>query len=561
MQGMLDPFTPFGMDVFAALVSSVARRLGKNYTLVTQPYIREAGERIYIDLTGLLRNFTGRRFLRFFLAVIEPGTALAVESLLDDPRLTPHKGRVHPLTFLRLIRYFIAPGLFNIFFMLAAPDAGKRRIIRLSGNVIRQVESDSARVTTLAQLAALIEKVYDRTPPILLPLLIPAVAAGQAAQQALRRLSASVPGGSQMVLEMTRGAPNNVTTEMDLSLWEAAQTIIADPDSCKVFTEEDSRALTRLYQQGTLPPAAQTAVASFLQRYGRRGLAEIDLGRPRWKENPEHILQVLRSYLSIPQQSAPDVVFERGAASAALAQARLEFAVRQQPGGWLKRRWVRFFSSRMRSLVGLREMPKFLLMRTWGPLRDAALAVGKDLADSASLARGDDIFFLHLPELKQMAAGEPGDWLGKVSARREAYTRELRRRQVPRLLLSDGTAFYAGVGSPSTTGDVPAANMIFGSPVSPGSVEGPVHVVLDPKGAQLAPGEILVCPGTDPAWTPLFLSAGGLVTEVGGLMTHGSVVAREYGIPAVVGVGQATTRLKTGQRIRLDGTNGQIVIL
>jgi phosphoenolpyruvate synthase/pyruvate phosphate dikinase len=132
----------------------------------------------------------------------------------------------------------------------------------------------------------------------------------------------------------------------------------------------------------------------------------------------------------------------------------------------------------------------------------------------------------------------------------------MRRRQVPRVLVSDGRAFYEGIGADTDTGEV-----ITGSPVSAGVVEGMVHVVLDPRGEQLAPGEILVCPGTDPAWTPLFMAAGGLVMEVGGMMTHGSVVAREYGIPAVVGVHQATLRLKNGQRIRLDGTTGKIVVL
>jgi pyruvate,water dikinase len=91
--------------------------------------------------------------------------------------------------------------------------------------------------------------------------------------------------------------------------------------------------------------------------------------------------------------------------------------------------------------------------------------------------------------------------------------------------------------------------------------EGIVRVVFDPHGTQLAPGEILVCPGTDPSWTPLFLAASGLVMEVGGMMTHGSVVAREYGIPAVVGVHEATRRLHTGQRVRVNGNSGQIVIL
>jgi len=128
--------------------------------------------------------------------------------------------------------------------------------------------------------------------------------------------------------------------------------------------------------------------------------------------------------------------------------------------------------------------------------------------------------------------------------------------QVPRVLVSDGRAFYEGLGAQTDTSD-----LITGSPVSPGVVEGIVHVVLDPRGAQLTPGEILVCPGTDPAWTPLFMAAGGLITEVGGLMTHGSVVAREYGIPAVVGVHQATRRLKDGQWIRVDGTTGVIAVL
>jgi pyruvate,water dikinase len=132
---------------------------------------------------------------------------------------------------------------------------------------------------------------------------------------------------------------------------------------------------------------------------------------------------------------------------------------------------------------------------------------------------------------------------------------------VPRIMLSDGTAFYEGVaaeeGSPGNDG----TGRLPGSPVSPGVAEGLVRVVLDPRSAELEPGEILVCVGTDPAWTPLFLAAGGLVMEVGGMMTHGSVVAREYGIPAVVGVSGATTRLATGQRVRVDGNTGMVTVL
>ncbi len=123
--------------------------------------------------------------------------------------------------------------------------------------------------------------------------------------------------------------------------------------------------------------------------------------------------------------------------------------------------------------------------------------------------------------------------------------------------MSDGRAFYEGMAEGMNQGE----EVILGSPVSPGVVEGKVRVVLDPGKAHLLHGEILVCPGTDPSWTPLFLLAGGLAMEVGGMMTHGAVVAREYGIPAVVGVNQATTRLKTGMKIRLNGSNGEITLL
>lgn len=146
-----------------------------------------------------------------------------------------------------------------------------------------------------------------------------------------------------------------------------------------------------------------------------------------------------------------------------------------------------------------------------------------------------------------------GDLRPRIAARKAANAREQLRRQVPLVLVGDGRTFLSGIS------EDPSA--IAGSPVSPGVAEGIVRVVLDPTTAALEPGEILVCPGTDPSWTPLFLTAAGLITEVGGMMTHGSVVAREYGIPAVVGVPNATRRLVTGQRVRIDGTTGTIQVL
>ncbi len=295
-----------------------------------------------------------------------------------------------------------------------------------------------------------------------------------------------------------------------------------------------------------------------MQRYGMRGIAEIDLGHPRWRDQPEQILQMLNSYLQISDPDrAPDAVFARGVLEADNAIEQLSAELRRTRFGWLKARLARWLASRVRQLAGLRETPKFTIIRMFDQVHQGLLTSGRELVHAGVLDRADDVFMLNLAELRQLVHDQNRDWKTLIMQRRASYEREMRRRQVPRLLLTDGRAFYNGVASLNESD----STKIVGSPVSPGSVEGIVHVVFEPHGTQLAPGEILVCHGTDPAWTPLFLAAGGLVMEVGGLMTHGSVVAREYGIPAVVGVHHATSRLQTGQKIRVDGTTGQITVL
>jgi pyruvate,water dikinase len=366
------------------------------------------------------------------------------------------------------------------------------------------------------------------------------------------------PQFNTLHLEIARGLPHNVTTEMDLNLWATAQILQSDPGSADAFEKSTAAELSAMYMQEGLPSKAQKAVAEFLGKYGARGLGEIDIGRPRWREDPTHIMQVLQSYLNISDPfMAPDAVFERGSQFAGEAAEKLIAAVLKLPGGWFKARLVRFAVDRYRMLAGMREAPKFFAIRMMGMIRQGLLQSGQDFVDAGLLNYPDDLFFLYIRELDEISDQKrfAEDIADRITERRINREREMTRRQIPRVLLSDGTAFYEGIQSPDKN-----STDIVGDPVSPGLVEGIVRVIFDPYNVQLEPGEILVCPGTDPAWTPLFLAAAGLVMEIGGMMTHGSVVAREYGIPAVVGVHQATSRLETGQRVRLDGNTGIIEI-
>jgi rifampicin phosphotransferase len=360
-----------------------------------------------------------------------------------------------------------------------------------------------------------------------------------------------------LVLQVTRGMPFNPTTEMDLALWEMAKTIKRDAPARQALQALSPSQQAAHYLAGELPEVVMQVVTRFLERYGGRGFAEIDLGRTRWAEDPTHVFEMLASFLKIENDAqAPDVVFARGADSAVQAISRLAGIVRKERFGRIKSALVRFFAGRARQLMGARESPKFFAVRMMGIVQHALLQSGREFTQAGELERADDVLYLTLNELGDLAARQEKDWRSLVTERRALYQRETLRRQIPRLLLSDGRAFYEGM---SDTGSAQGA--LRGSPVSPGAAEGRVRVVLDPRQANLQPGEILVCPGTDPSWTPLFLSAGGLVMETGGMMTHGAVVAREYGIPAIVGVDRATQRLKTGQFIRINGSSGEIIIV
>jgi pyruvate,water dikinase len=556
VQGMLDPMTPLGRDILFSAPLNVGELLGRGAAFRAQHFFAVAAERLFINLTPAIRHPRARHLIRKALTIIEPGTAQALERLLDEPALAPERKRLPLLAIAPMIPLLVRI-LGNMLYNLLWPHAGRMRIQRRLEAAVHSFQIRSAAATTLRKRVALCEMALGSTGRIV-PILIPGLAAGLGAFRFLHYLAADLPAGERQVLQTTRGLPHNVTTEMDLALWRTALAISADAPAAAHVKGTDVPTLAAETLAGKLPPRAQEAIGDFLQRYGMRGVAEIDMGRPRWGDDPTPLIQVVQSYLRIqdPNQ-APDAIFRRGAALAEETIAALFEEVRCTRFGWLKSHLLRWTAKRMRALAGLRESPKFTVIRLLGIVRESLLASGRELVAAGALSRPDDIFFLHLEELKALAKGERRDWIALVRERRAIYVREKQRRQVPRLLLSDGRAFFDGVMGPGSEAEA----AVVGSPVSPGVAEGVVHVVLDPHGAQLAPGEILVCRGTDPAWTPLFLAAGGLVMEVGGLMTHGSVVAREYGIPAVVGVHHATTRLQTGQRVRVDGSRGRIILL
>ncbi|WP_091328082.1 PEP/pyruvate-binding domain-containing protein [Geodermatophilus ruber] len=549
-QGLTRPLTPMGISAFRVVGSSVARLYGHPPAdaVAGPPRVGEAAGRLFLDVTLILRSAPGRMVFPRVLDVMEARSAVVLRGLLDDPRLSVTHPSWAPVV-RRLVLLAVRFGVpLQVAQAVASPAAARRRMARLGRRA--PVQWPAGPVPAAQRLDAVVRLLGNALAPMA-PRVAPAAATGFALLGLAGRLlgADARPGDLATVL---RGLPHNVTTEMDLELWRVATAVRADPAAAEALRREPAAELAGRYRAGTLPGVLQRELGGFLDRYGFRTVAEIDVGVPRWAEDPTHVLGVLANYLQLDDpRRAPDAVFARGAAEAGAMVATLTARARRR--GRLRARAVALALDRARQLAGLRELPKYLVIGTFARVRAQLQAIGAELSAAGVLARADDVFFLDLPEVAAALAGR--DLRDVVAARRGAYDRETGRRHVPRVLLGDGTEPEARSAGPAAAGDA-----LVGTPASAGTVTGPARVVLEPTGAHLVPGEILVAPSTDPGWTPLFLTAGGLVMEMGGANSHGAVVAREYGIPAVVGVPGATGRISSGQEVTVDGTHGRVAV-
>jgi pyruvate,water dikinase len=566
-QGLTRPITPMGLAALRLIASSVARagQIDVPQPRNGPPPYAEAGQRMYFDLTAVARSTTGRRIVPRVFDVMEARSAAVLRKVFEDPRFSVT--RRTPLGLLRHVLPAAAHARVPETLLRAAirPEAALLRANRKAREFGDSLQLP-AGATPLQRLDHA-EDILGLRLFSVVPSILPLPALGFASLGLAGKLLGGARGDDlQTVL---RGLPNNVTTEMDLELWRLAQVIRNDGGSRAAVTDRKPAALAEDFKAGTLPFVLQSGLARFMDQFGHRAVAEIDVGMPRWSDDPTHITGVLANYLRMDADAMPpDVQFSNAAEEAEAQVRRLVAEARSR--GRLRGAVVKAALRRARLLAGLRELPKFQLVVGLAEVRKQLALVGGALAATGALDMADDIFFLNLDEaragLLKRAEGRPGrepeagpvDLRALVAGRREAYELELERRHIPRVLLSDGTEPEA-LQHADTSGKPAVPGTLTGSPASAGTVTASARVILDPVGAHLEPGEILVAPSTDPGWTPLFLTAGGLVMEMGGPNSHGAVVAREYGIPAVVGVPDATLRLSTGQQITVDGGAGTVV--
>jgi pyruvate,water dikinase len=354
---------------------------------------------------------------------------------------------------------------------------------------------------------------------------------------------------------LTQSVPHNVTSEMGLALLDVADAIRPHPEVVALLqrVDRDDDLLEGLDRVAGGREARQ-ALRGFLDRYGMRCIGEIDITRPRWSERPATLVPVILGNVRNFEPGAGERRFEQGRQEAEKKEQDVLERLRAMPDGDRKATETKQKIDRVRTFIGYREYPKYGMVSRYFVYKQALLEEADRLVQGGVLRDREDVFHLTFDELGEVVRTHRVDD-DLIRQRKEAFVTH-QSLTAPRVLTSEGEALTGSY----RRDDIPAGALV-GSAVSAGTVEGRARVVLDMAEADLEPGDILVTAYTDPSWTPVFVVIAALVTEVGGLMTHGAVIAREYGLPAVVGVQGATRLIRDGQRIRVDGTSGYIEIL
>ncbi|HEY1338200.1 MAG TPA: rifamycin-inactivating phosphotransferase, partial [Bryobacteraceae bacterium] len=353
---------------------------------------------------------------------------------------------------------------------------------------------------------------------------------------------------------LTQSVPHNVTSEMGLALLDVADVIRPHPEVVAFLQRvEDDRFLDELPKLAGGKESAD-AIRAWLDQYGMRCVGEIDITRPRWSERPATLVPVLLGNIKNFEPGAGKRRFEQGRQEAWEKEQELLERLQSLPDGARKAEEAKRMIDRVRTFMGYREYPKYGMVSRYFVYKKALLEEAERLVQAHVLGEKEDIFYLTFPEFHDVVRTKQVD--DSLVRRRKDAFRSYEALTPPRVLTSDGEV----VAGTYRRDNLPSG-ALAGLAVSVGTVEGRARVILDMAEADLERGDILVTPWTDPSWTPVFVSIKGLVTEVGGQMTHGAVIAREYGLPAVVGVEHATRLIRDGQRIRVNGTDGYVEIL
>ena len=527
------------------MMTDAMKPLGLSFWQLTTPRpMAEAGGRLFVDVTQPLASPASRASLLDLMGRSDPLLLDALQTLLDRGDFVPSRPNEGPA--------WTPPG--GVPAPATTDPAIVAELIERSQASIAAVRRDIRTKSGSELLDFILTDIQELRRILFDPQSHQVFMAAIEATWWLNEQLEAWLGEKNAADTLTRSVPDNITSEMGLELLDVADVIRPHPDVVAFLQHVEGEGFLDEMTGLAGGQEARDAILAWLDRYGMRCVGEIDITRPRFRERPSTLLPLILGNVRNFEPGAGTRLFAQGRQEAWEKEQELLERVRALPDGELKAEETKRMIDRVRTFIGYREYPKYGMVSRYFVYKQALLEEAERLVQARVLGEKEDIFYLTFQELHDVVrTNHVDDQL--IRQRKDAF-RSYQALTPPRVLTSDGE----GLNGAYRRDDLPAGALV-GLAVSAGTVQGRARVILDMADADVEAGDILVTAYTDPSWTPLFVAIKGLVTEVGGMMTHGAVIAREYGLPAVVGVEHATRLILDGQEIRVNGTDGYIEIL
>ncbi|MCY8034192.1 phosphoenolpyruvate synthase [Bacillus sonorensis] len=531
-QMMTDPIKPLGLSFFL---------------LTTSAPMRKAGGRLFVDVTHNLASPDSREFLLNGMGQHDP--------LLKDALMTIIERR----DFIKSIpNDKTAPnpsrGNADMLAQVENDPTIVSDLIKSSQTSIEKLKQNIQTKSGSDLFSFILEDIQELKKILFNPKSSVVIRAAMNASSWINEKMNEWLGEKHAADPLSQSVPNNITSEMGLALLNVADVIRPYPEVIDYLQHvKDDNFLDELAQFDG-GQETQDAIYAYLDKYGMRCAGEIDITRTRWSEKPITLVPLILGNIKNFAPNARKRKFEQGRQEALKKEQELLDRLKELPDGEQKAKETKRMIDIIRNFSGYREYPKYGMVNRYFVYKQALLKEAEQLVQLGVIQEKEDIYYLTFEELHEVVRTKKLD--DQIISKRKDEYKLYEKLTPPRVITSDGE-IIAGEYKRENLPD----GAIVGLPVSSGVIEGRARVILKLEDADLEEGDILVTSFTDPSWTPLFVSIKGLITEVGGLMTHGAVIAREYGLPAVVGVENATRLIKDGQRIRMHGTEGYIEIL
>jgi phosphoenolpyruvate synthase/pyruvate phosphate dikinase len=543
-QMMTDPIRPLGLSFFL---------------LTTSAPMRTAGGRLFVDIAHYLASPVSREKIIEVLGQHDPlikdalmtivGRAEFENSVADDKKVPSGSGGNGGSSGNKVMSWsFPAQSENNPAIAADLIKSSQTSIEELKQNI--QTRSGAELFDFILEDISLLKKILFN--PQSLDVIMVAMHASSWINENMMKWL----GEKNMADPLSLSVPDNITSEMGLALLEVADAIRPYPAIVDFLQHVKDDDFLDQDQLARFDGGRETreAIDAYLDKYGMRCAGEIDITRTRWSEKPTTLIPMILNNVKNIEPKAGIQKFEHGRLEALKKEQELLDRLKRLPDGNEKAGETKRMIGLIRNFSGYREYPKYGMVSRYFVYKQALLKEAGRLVQAGVVHKKEDIYYLTFEELREVVRTNKLDHQ-VIRQRKEEY-KLYEKLTPPRVITSDGEIIageYKREGLP--------AGAMAGLAVSSGVVEGRARVILNMEDADLEDGDILVTSFTDPSWTPLFVSIKGLVTEVGGLMTHGAVIAREYGLPAVVGVENATGLIGDGQRIRVNGTDGYVEIL